>query len=196
MPDHLELAELVATKTADRLKENFNEILGSFREQWLADMSKLRDDLTAKNLLNSEACGLDCPLKETLLAGVTKAKVLVVDDYPEVRKVLARLLTEVGIVALEAVDAPSAVEILKKEQGIEVVLADISMPKNGYTLLEYVREHYPTIEVVMTSGYDTEVEKARVMGAFGFLSKPFTAAQAVLLVEKAVEMRRLKVSGK
>lgn len=187
-----ELAELVATRTAERLRERFTEELGIFRQQWLADMAKLRDDLTVKGLLNSEACGLDCPLKETFLLNSKGAKVLVVDDYSEVRRALSRLLADVGIVVFEADDAPAAVTILGQEPDIEVVIADIAMPKNGYTLLEYVREHHSRIEVVMVSGYDAEVERARAMGAFGFLAKPFTAAQAVLVVEKAVEMKRLK----
>lgn len=195
MPDHVKLAELVAEHTATRMNEMFKEELGSFRDQWLKDMAKLRDDLTVRGLLNSEACGLDCPLKETLIAGAKGSKVLVVDDYPQVRKVLARLLTEAGIVALEADGSPAAMEILKTTPDIAVVLADITMPSNGYTLLEYVRAHYPAIEVVMVSGYDAEVDRARELGAFGFLAKPFTAAQAVLVIERAIENRRLKATA-
>lgn len=190
----LELAELVAQYTAERLKESFSEELGSFRDQWAKDLAKLRDDLTVKGLLNSEACGLDCPVREQLLTEVKGAQVLIVDDYKQVRTVLARLLQEAGISTFEAEDGKGAAAILASETGIDVVVADIAMPNNGYTLLEHVREHYPTIEVVMVSGYDTEAGKARDMGAFAFLAKPFTAAQAVLIIERAVEARRHKSS--
>ena len=195
MPDHITLAEMVAERTAERMKENFKEELASFRDQWLQDMSKLRDDLTVRGLLNSEACGLDCPLKETLVASAKGAKVLVVDDYPQVRRVLARLLTEAGLTALEANSGDTAIEILKSTSDIDVVIADVTMPSNGYSLLEHVRSHYPTIEVVMVSGYDAEAERARDLGAFGFLAKPFTAAQAVLIIERAIENRRLKTTA-
>lgn len=195
MSDHIKLAEMVAEKTAERMNEKFKEELGSFRDQWIKDMSKLRDDLTVRGLLNSEACGLDCPLKETLVAGAKGATVLVVDDYPQVRRVLARLLTEAGINALEADGGPSAMALLKSTSSIDVVIADITMPGNGYLLLEHVRVHYPSIEVVMVSGFDAEVDRARELGAFGFLAKPFTAAQAVLVIERAIENRRLKATA-
>lgn len=196
MSDHVKLAELVAERTAARMNEMFKEELGSFRDQWLKDIAKLRDDLTVRGLINSEACGLDCPLKETLIASAKGAKVLVVDDYEQVRRALARLLTEAGMVAIEADGGASAIELLKVTSDIDVVIADITMPGNGYTLLEHVREHYPTIEVVMVSGFDAEVERARELGAFGFLAKPFTAAQAVMSIERAIEHRRIKASGK
>jgi DNA-binding NtrC family response regulator len=120
--------------------------------------------------------------------------VLVVDDFPPLRRALVKILTSSGMLVCDAEDGVAAAEILANDRQLEVVIADISMPKNGYTLLEHVRKHFPTIEVVMTSGYDLDHSRARELGAFGFLPKPFDVTMAVMLVERAVELRRLKLA--
>lgn len=191
----VELAELVATKTAERLDKNWTAHVENLKRQWQKDLARLRDDLTVKGLIQASNCGLDCPFRERLVVKVNDAKVLVADDYEPIRKVLTRILSEAGVTTFEAENGLDAAELLRKEPGIDVVVADISMPKNGYTLLEYVREHYPHIPVVVVSGYETEAERALKFGAFGFLQKPFTAAQVVLAIEAAVTTKRQERSG-
>lgn len=191
----LELAERVAELTAQRVRQGWESDLTALQDTWRRDLSALRDDLTTKNLIKSAACGLDCPLKNSLteLTKTQPAQVLVVDDIDSVRGSLVRLLQSTGLVTFSASDPDEASLVINETPEMDVVILDVSMPKNGYTLLEYIRENYPTTEVIMTSGYDTNVDKARKLGAFGFLSKPFTASQAVLMIERAVEMRRLKL---
>jgi CheY-like chemotaxis protein len=193
----LELAEAVAELTAKRIRSDVSKDLEALHEAWRRDLSALRDDLTIKNLLKSTACGLDCPLKDELseLAKTKPANILVVDDQEMVRTMLARLLGSTGLVILTAEGSLEALRILEANSDIDVVVADVSMPKNGYTLLEYIRNQYPTTEVIMTSGFDDNADKASKMGAFGFLAKPFTAGQAILMIEKAVELRRLKLQS-
>lgn len=191
----LELAEAVAELTAKRIREGWTEELTAFQEAWRKDLGALRDDLTIKNLLKSSACGLDCPLKSALseLSQTKPATILIVDDQEQVRSTLARLLESTGLVVLTAEGSQEALKVFETSSDIDVVIADVSMPKNGYTLLEYLRIHYPSTEVIMTSGFDASADKARKLGAFGFLAKPFTAGQAVLMIEKAVELRQLKL---
>lgn len=184
------LAEAVASKTAERVREGLHEQLNerdeNLRRLWRQDLAQLRDDLTAKSLLSE----LLEPVTE-----VAPVRVLVVDDYPEIRNAFVRIFTKSGMVVQEAKSGIEAADLLDRDPLIEVVLADVSMPKNGYTLLEHVRKTYPIVEVVMTSGYDLDTERARKLGAFGFLPKPFNLSQAVLLVERAAEFRRLKMAA-
>lgn len=189
------LAEHVANKTAERVRSDFTQDLellaATLRKQWREDLGHLRDDLTAKGLLSEVAASGG----NVNIPSVKNVRVLVVDDYPEIRRVFAKMLATAGMVALEAADGVNAAKMLAEDANIEVVVADISMPKNGYTLLEHVHLHHPMIEVVMTSGYDIEPEKIRQLGAFGFLPKPFNMTQAVLIVERAAEARRLKLAA-
>jgi CheY-like chemotaxis protein len=193
----LELAEAVAELTAKRIRDGWAEELTALHEAWRKDLGALRDDLTIKSLLKSSACGLDCPLKNALneLSQTKPATLLIVEDQELVRTSLARLLESTGLMVLTAEGSQEALKVFETSSDIDVVLADVSMPKNGYTLLEYLRIHYPSTEVIMTSGFDSNVDKARKLGAFGFLTKPFTAGQAVLMIEKAVEMRQLKLQA-
>jgi len=190
----LELAQDVATKTAERLREVWVEELNALRDQWLMDLGKLRDDLTVEGLIRGASCGLDCPLRKKVTSSVKGATVLVVDDYPGVKTVLVRILEDAGMHTFGATTGAEAIVILAEQKDIDVVISDAVMPKNGHSLLEFVRETYPTIEVIMTSGYTNVAEKARELGAFCFLPKPFSADQAVMLIEKAVELRRFKMA--
>ena len=125
----------------------------------------------------------------------TAVRVLVVDDNPELCRAFVRILESAGMTVSSATSGLSAAAVLDGDSSIEVVFADIAMPKNGYTLLEHVRKNFPIIEVVMTSGFDTEADMARQLGAFAFLPKPFSLSQARLVVERAAEFRRLKLAA-
>lgn len=190
--DEYKLADAVAERTAARMREGFREELDArdkrLLDLWRQDMGQLRDDLTARGLLE-ELRGMP-----SQPGGLDAVRVLVVDDYPEIRKAFVKIFTASGMLVREAESGAAAVEILENDRMIEVVVADISMPKNGYTLLEHVRKHFPIIEVILTSGFDIDAERARKIGAFGFLPKPFNLAQAVLIVERAAEFRRLKLA--
>lgn len=193
----LRLAEAVAVQTARRvaeqLREDYREELNlrdaALQRLWRADLRQLRDDLTAKGLL------AELQLQPIVKEVGSPIKVLVVDDYPEIRRALVKIFAHQGMEVGEAESGMQAAELLEVNPLIEVIVADISMPKNGYTLLEHVRLNFPIIEVVLTSGFEAEVERARQMGAFAFLPKPFHIDQAVLLVERAAEFRRLKLAA-
>jgi len=193
--DEYRLAEAVAELTAQRFRAGLKEEMDARDERllelWREDMGKLRDDLTAKGLLE-ELRGM--PIQADGEDGLSAVRVLVVDDYPAIRRAFVKMFTASGMLVREAEDGAAAVEILDNDHMIEVVVADISMPKNGYTLLEHVRHNFPVIEVILTSGFDIDAERARKIGAFGFLPKPFNLAQAVLIVERAAEFRRLKLA--
>ena len=190
MTDLMALAEHVATRTVERMREegrqDLSELVKSLKDDWKADLGALRDDLTTQGLL----AGI--PLVKPVLVDKAQGRILVVDDQPEVLRAFGRGLSAAGMHVIEAADGAAAAAILEADLTIEVAVIDVVMRKNGYTLLEHVREKYPTIEVVMTSGMDLELSRARALGAFGFLPKPCSLDQTVLLVERAVECRRMK----
>jgi|WetSurMetagenome_2_1015567.scaffolds.fasta_scaffold216827_3 CheY-like chemotaxis protein len=184
----LELAEAVAKRTAERVRDSWLEdienLSASLRKQWQADLGALRDDLTAKGLLSS--------IQKEPVTSSLKAKVLVVDDNPTVLDAIVRVLNSAGLSTFSASGGPEAAAILDVEGDFDVVISDMTMPKNGHTLLMYVKENHLNIEIIMTSGYSISEKDVRNIGAFGFLPKPFSVPQAILMVERAIEMKRLK----
>lgn len=190
----LALAEAVAERTAERFRAGLREELdardAALRQAWQEGLGQLRDDLTAKHLLDE--LKVAAPAARDAGAAV---HVLVADDHDEVRRAFAKMFTKYGMQIFDASSGAHAADVLDTYPEIEVVVADVAMPKNGYTLLEHVRKKFPHIEVIMTSGYEQGANKARELGAFAFLPKPFNAMQAVLLVERAAEFRRLKLAA-
>lgn len=124
----------------------------------------------------------------------TPPRVLVVDDEPELRRSLARLLLSRGMGVLTAGGGSAAIEILKKEP-IDVALFDLMMPNiDGIELMERTRAEQLEVEVIIMTAFgdvETAVKAVRA-GAYHFLTKPFRSNdEVVLTVTKAAERRRL-----
>ena len=102
------------------------------------------------------------------------AIVLVVEDEPILRLLAVDIVEEAGFEAVEAADANEAVAILEARQDIRLVFTDIDMPggMDGLKLAASIRDRWPPIEVIVTSGKPIPlglVLPARVI----FIPKPF-----------------------
>jgi two-component system, NtrC family, response regulator len=122
-----------------------------------------------------------------------KARVLVVDDEPNARDGLRTILEEEGFVVSEASDGVEAFNVLK-EQGADVVLSDIRMPRmDGVTLVRRAREEgIPALFVMMTAfaSIETAVEAMRA-GAENFLVKPLDPSTVLVVLDKVLEKQHL-----
>ncbi|MBY0500877.1 MAG: response regulator [Alphaproteobacteria bacterium] len=107
------------------------------------------------------------------------AKILFVDDEPDIellakqkfRKQIANSEFEI----LFAQNGHEALELMRKEPGIAVVVSDVNMPEmDGLTLLDKLKENYPTTKAIVVSAYgDTKTLRAAMnKGAFDFVTKP------------------------
>jgi CheY-like chemotaxis protein/anti-sigma regulatory factor (Ser/Thr protein kinase) len=118
-------------------------------------------------------------------------RVLLVDDDPAIRDVLARYMSSAGLEVTQAKDGNVALEIFRG-QPFDLVLSDVKMPlMDGLQLLEAVKDLSPTLPVVMISGYeDTEtIVRALKMGAENFLAKPVTKANLIRVLKQALAAR-------
>lgn len=99
--------------------------------------------------------------------------VLLVEDEPLVRLVMADLLLESGFRVIEAANAAEALTVLEAGVQVSVLLADVDMPPgiNGYELAHQVYARWPTIEVLVTSGRRWPGDGDLPPGA-AFLAKP------------------------
>jgi CheY-like chemotaxis protein len=113
--------------------------------------------------------------------------VLIVDDEPFIRKLVATTLEDVaGFELIEAADGTEALE-LAREEAPAIVLLDIDMPGiDGYEACRRLREEPGTAEatiVMLTAAAGEEAERAaEEAGADLFLTKPFSPLELLRLV--------------
>src|ERR1700676_5272793 len=127
------------------------------------------------------------------------SRILVVDDESDIRRLLQEILTEEGYEVEVAADAGQE-RAARARQTPDLVLLDIWMPDtDGITLLrEWSNEASDACPVVMMSGrgtVDTAVEATR-LGAYDFVEKPLSLAKLLRTVERALDARSRRPSGK
>ena len=121
-----------------------------------------------------------------------KSRILVVDDRPNMLKMLSRILGR----RYEVAGAPGGREAmaLLNDEDFDVVLTDVRMPDvNGMELLRRVRERRPLTQVVMMTAYGEISQAVEAMreGALDYVTKPFEPEVIEVIVEKAMAYRRL-----
>ena len=122
-----------------------------------------------------------------------KKQVLIVDDEPNLRKILAAQLSRDGYDVLLAEDGEQGL-LLLREHHIDLVVTDLKMPKvDGMTLLREALAEHPELPIVMITAHgtvDTAVEALK-LGAFDYLTKPFDKDEVRQIVGKALKTREL-----
>jgi CheY-like chemotaxis protein len=118
-------------------------------------------------------------------------KVLVVEDEALLLFSIADDLRDQGFEVYEATDADKAIAILEREPGIGVVFTDIDMPgsMDGLKLSAYVRDRYPPIRIVITSGKN--LPAAADLAASLFLPKPYTVVGVIAALRAAITQSTL-----
>lgn len=121
--------------------------------------------------------------------------ILVVDDEPDIRRLMREILEDEGYVVSMAENGATAREA-RRTQRPDLVLLDIWMPDiDGISLLkEWAPEGKPEPPVIMISGHgtvETAVEATRY-GAYDYLEKPLSLAKLLITVKHALEADRLR----
>jgi len=130
--------------------------------------------------------------------GEGKLTCLVVDDEPQLRHVLTRLMESDGFACLQATSGLEALEVLQ-HQDVTIMLTDLRMPRmDGITLLREVRARHPAMAVVMiTAVADVDVAvSCLALGAMDYLMKPFNIEEVRARVRQALEKRRLVLDNR
>ena len=127
-------------------------------------------------------------------------RVLTVDDSRTILAMLHHTLSNAGFEVLQAEDGQKGLDVLASEQ-VDVVITDINMPKlDGYGVIQHMRERpeYDDMPIlVLTTESDNEKkERARKLGATGFIIKPFNPDDLEHTVQKAIEHKRLVSENK
>jgi DNA-binding NtrC family response regulator len=121
------------------------------------------------------------------------ARILIVDDEEIVLRSCLRILDGNGYQIEVAHDGHDALRKIE-ENPYDVMILDIMMPNlGGLEVLRRVKEAHPDMDVIMITGLsqiDTAVQ-AMKLGAFDYISKPFEPDELKLVVQRALERRRL-----
>jgi len=116
--------------------------------------------------------------------------ILLVDDEPKLRDVLAVGLTDLGYRTLAAASGREALEILQREE-VDLVLTDLRMPDmGGRELLLEAKRLYPALPVVLMTAYSTVKDAVQVIkeGAFDYIGKPFELDELATTIENALRL--------
>ncbi|MEO8563749.1 MAG: sigma-54 dependent transcriptional regulator [bacterium] len=123
------------------------------------------------------------------------SSVLIVDDEPNIRRMVGALLSSEGYEVRDAADGATGVA-RAAESVPDVVLLDLMMPGelDGLATLARIREASPDVPVIMMSGKAglSDAVKATKLGAFNFLEKPLSPEGVLLALASALELRRVR----
>ncbi len=121
-----------------------------------------------------------------------QTRILVVDDEPNLRKILGTILVRDGYEVIEAADGEQALGLIGR--GVSAIITDLKMPKlDGMGLLHRVAVDHPDVPVVMITAHgsvDSAVGAVKA-GAFDYIEKPFEREQIRQIIAKAIATHEL-----
>jgi putative two-component system response regulator len=123
-------------------------------------------------------------------------RILIVDDDPQVERLLERILTRSGYDCCAVASVEAARSELEREH-FALVLCDVQLP--GESGLDFLRElEGPGTAAVMISGLHTPglADEALNMGAYGYITKPFKRSDVAIAVMNALRRRRLEIENR
>ena len=122
------------------------------------------------------------------------AAILIVEDEARMRRLLELDLSEAGYQTFSAADAEKGLDLLRREQ-IDLVLTDLKLPGlGGLEFLQAAKRLNGALPVVVMTAYGTVETAVEAMkaGASDYVLKPFSLAEMRLVVQKELDVRRLR----
>lgn len=179
--DHLPREQTATGSGAPRSSSGLSSAFAGEADSWLGETAGT-DERTGRN---------DAPVTVPASGG----RVLVVDDNPDMRRYVSRLLSA-RFEVITAADGASALEIVRQRKP-DLVLSDAMMPElDGFGLLRAIRSRAElrTIPVILLSaraGEESRIEGLDA-GADDFLVKPFSARELLARVSVHLQMARIR----
>ena len=124
------------------------------------------------------------------MSGTQAKTVLVVDDEPDIRKLVTAMLTRNGYRVLTADTGENALRLFRNHPDVELLLTDVVAPgMSGPMIADQVAALKPDIKVLFMSGYDGTqvVQRYVVEKGYSLLIEPFTMEQLEAKVRTVIE---------
>ena len=123
-----------------------------------------------------------------------KIKILLVDDEPDVTRILSKRLGRRGYECQAAANGQEAVDAMA-QFAFGVIIMDVKMPvMDGMSALQIIHARWPKTQIILLSGHaDMQLAvQAMSEGAFGYLMKPVDIEELLFKIEDAVTQIRLE----
>ncbi len=136
--------------------------------------------------------------KDQIQVNVPSVTILHVDDEPVIIELTIAALPAPKYKVLGAANVAEAIDILRKNSAISLILCDIVMPnQNGFVFLDFLKKSFnlQTIPVVVCSGLvqSEVVQKARDLGVAGYLAKPYSKEILLEKIESILAEQKISV---
>ncbi|MFK8042936.1 sigma-54-dependent transcriptional regulator, partial [Congregibacter sp.] len=126
------------------------------------------------------------------------ARVLIVDDEPDIRELLEITLGRMGLDTVSAANLSEAYQLLDDESPLQLCLTDMRLPDgNGIELVEHIQATQPSLPVAMITAHGNVDSAIRALkaGAFDFISKPVVLEKLRSLISAALELDPIDAAG-
>lgn len=127
------------------------------------------------------------------------AKILIVDDEPDMLKLLSMILREKTSYETTTTNNPLEAIELMKQGGFDVVISDLKMPGlDGLEIIDAVRKIDEDIPVIIITAFASleSASEAIKKGGFDFITKPFRREQILFTIDKALKWLKLQKENK
>ena len=118
--------------------------------------------------------------------------VLVIDDEPTIRMLVAEVLAESGYAVIEAPDGPAGLKVLESNARIDLLITDVGLPggMNGRQVADAARVTRPDLKVLFITGYaeNAVIGRGRLDNGMYIMTKPF---QMEILADRIREIIQL-----
>ena len=122
--------------------------------------------------------------------------ILIIDDEPQIRKLLSRILELEGYEVWQAADCQAALRQSKLHRPM-IALCDVFLPDgNGVEFVKTLKEQYPLMEVILLTAHGNIADGVQAIknGAFDYITKGDDNNKIIPLISRAVEQVK-KISG-
>lgn len=131
-------------------------------------------------------------MSEPLHSPPPAARLLVADDEPHIRRILATLLESASFIVDSVSDGQAALELLMGDVPYDLILLDLMMPGvSGLDVLTTLRslEHRAATPVIILTakGQDADRERAFELGADEFVTKPFSPKKLLIRIDELLD---------
>jgi DNA-binding NtrC family response regulator len=122
-------------------------------------------------------------------------RILVVDDEPNMLRLLKTILMDRTGYEVATTNNPLEVSKLLQEEPFDLVITDLKMPLvDGMDLIDIIKKINDEIPIVIITAYGTieTAEEAIQKGAYDFITKPFRKETILITIKRALEWKRMQ----
>jgi len=127
------------------------------------------------------------------------AKILIVDDEPDMLKLLSMILREKTSYEITTTNNPMEAIELAKQGGFDLVISDLKMPgHDGMEIIDAVKKVDEDIPVIIITAFASveSASEAIQKGGFDFITKPFRKEQILFTIDKALKWLKVQRENK